>query len=115
MEKTIKNTIKIADLVAPVISSRDIAVILKSSILKSNFSIVELDFSNVEFISRSAAHSLLLMKEDLKRSFFKKRDVILINTNEEVSKMLRIIAANRVSPKSKPDFKAEKVDITTLA
>jgi len=115
MKKINKNTIKIADFIAPVISSRDVTDIIKNAILKTNSSITEIDFSNVEFISRSAAHAFILMKEDLQRRFFKKRKIIFINTNKDVSEMLRIIAANRVAPLSKPDFQAEKVDIATLA
>ena len=115
MDKIRENTIKIADFIAPVISSRDVANILKKAILKINFPIIEIDFTNVEFISRSAAHAFILMKEDFQRKPFKKRKVIFINTNKDVNEMLRIIAANRVAPKPKPDFCAEKVDIANLA
>jgi len=114
MRKITQNVLKIADLIASIISSRDITDILKVAILKMDSKIVELDFSNVEFISRSAAHALILMKEDLQRKFFNKKKIVFINTNEYVSKMLRMIAANRVAPKSKPDFKAEKVNIINL-
>src|SRR4030042_1050018 len=58
-------SINIANLLAPIISSRDIIDILEKSIKKTDSRSVNLDFINVKFISRSAAHALLLMKERL--------------------------------------------------
>jgi len=70
-----------------------------------------LDFVDVKFISRSAAHSLLLLKERLQA----KKDISFINTNEDVTNMLCVMAANRAVPKKqKPDFNPQIIDINSL-
>ena len=70
-----------------------------------------MDFINVKFISRSAAHALLLMKENLRN----KKNISFINTNKDVAEMLRAVAANRIIPKSqKPQFNPEKTNINSL-
>ena len=114
MQNKPQKTIKIAEHIAPIISSRDIADNLENVIIKHKSKVLDLDFSNVEFISRSAAHALLSMKEDLQRRLMKKKEISFTNTNKEVEKMFRIIAANRALPKAKPKFKAEIFNITKL-
>lgn len=114
MKNEPKKIIKMAKYFAPVISSRDITDSLESAILKSKSKIVDLDFSDVEFISRSAAHALLSMKEILQRRVVKKKEISFVNANEEVKEMLRIIAANRALPKGKPRFEAERINITKI-
>lgn len=110
----IKKTHKIliiSDLLAPIVSSRDTVDILEKNIKKSNVKSVDLDFSNVKFISRSVAHALLLLKEKLRAI----TDISFINTNEDVANMLRAVAANRaVSKTKKPQFEPEKIDINSL-
>ena len=109
-EKSHKNLI-ISRLLAPILSSRDIVDILEKIIKKTNTKSVDLDFSGVKFISRSAAHALLLMKERLQA----KRDISFINTNKDVTNMLRIVAANMVvSEKQKPEFNIEKISVNSL-
>ena len=114
MQETTKNRIKVADILAPILSSRDITDTLRETISqKTSLTLVELDFSDVKFISRSAAHQLLVIKEELRLN---ERDIAFTNTNDEVTEMLRIVAANRAIPKKdKPEFKAEKIDIEALA
>lgn len=114
LKKTSKNTINIARTIAPVVSSRDLIMNLQKEISQCPEHEIELDFLEVEFISRSAAHALLTLKEDLHRQSNKK-EISFINTNDEVAKMLRIVAANRALPrKKKPEFQAETVNIKTL-
>jgi len=110
-----KNTkINIARLIAPVISSRDVMGTLTTEINAADTQMVSLDFKDVDFISRSAAHELLSMKEDLIRERNKK-EIYFVNLNSPVRDMFRVTAANRAAPKSKkPEFKAEEVDLTTL-
>lgn len=109
-KKLHKNLI-ISDLLAPIVSSRDIVDILEKAVKKIDNKSVDLDFSNVKFVSRSASHALLLMKERLQV----KKDIYFINTNEDVANMLRAVAANRiVSKKQKPKFNPEKIDINSL-
>lgn len=115
MKTDSKNTINIATEIAAVIGSRDLINNLKKVVRKIDANRVYLDFSEVEFVSRSAAHALLLMKEDLKRNFFGKKEIVFINANSDVEKMLRIVAANLALPKkSKTDFKAERINIESL-
>lgn len=92
-------TINVASIVAPVLASRDVISALKSEIQKTSTQQVELSFAEVEFVSRSAAHELLRLKD-----WFSTQDSIkaieFINANEEVSKMLRTVASNRAIPKT---------------
>jgi len=114
LKKINKNIINIAKTIAPVVSSRDLIMNLKKEISQCLDNEIQLDFSQVEFVSRSAAHSLLTLKEDLQRQTNKK-EIAFINTNEEISKMLRLVAANRALPqKNMPEFQAKTVDIKSL-
>ncbi len=111
IKKEKKTSIDVANLLAPIISSRDIVSILEKFIKKTNTRLVDLDFINVIFISRSATHALLLMKENLRA----KKSILFINTNKNVAEMLRAVAANRAVPKSqKPKFNLEKININSL-
>ncbi|MBU2542604.1 DUF4325 domain-containing protein [Patescibacteria group bacterium] len=113
MEKN-KNTINVADELAKSISSRDSLVVLVRIIKSIRNKVVNLDFSKVEFISRSTAHELLKIQNDFNNKFFNKR-INFVNTNKDVSEMLRIVAANLASPKAKkPTSKAGVVDIHSL-
>lgn len=111
MKNEPKITIKVAEVLATILSSRDLINNLKTAVLKADAKSVNLDFSEVEFISRSAAHALLIMKEDLRR----RKEVNFINANKDVENMLRIVAANRALPKKKTEFRAERVDIKSFA
>lgn len=87
-----------ATLIAPVIHSRDAVELVRNVIEKTDaVTSVVLDFNEVEFISRSAAHELLVLKENLKQA--KNTDIVFTNTNKDVNGMLRIVAANRAVPK----------------
>lgn len=104
--------INIAGKIASVLSSRDIVRDLDKLIKKAKSKLVELDFKKVDFVSRSAAHELLLLKE---RFAQQSKSISFINTNQEVTKMLRVVAANRALPPKKPtDFKAPVVNIKSL-
>lgn len=112
MTKDQKTVIKVAKKLATIIGSRDVIDLLKSNILSSDFESVVLDFQDVEFISRSAAHELLLIKEEARR---KKKELSFDNINKDITEMLRVVAANRAVPKSEsPIFKPEKTDIKSL-
>jgi len=112
MKKEPKTVIEVAKVLAPIVGSRDVVDLLKAPIIKSDSRIVVLDFSYVEFISRSAAHELLLIKEELHQ---KDKELSFENVNKDITEMLRVVAANRALPKTeKPQFKAEKTDINSL-
>jgi len=107
--------LNVADLLATIISSRDVAEILEAKIKETNAELVILDFSDIKFVSRSAAHSLLLLKDKFKNKLLYKKEVSFANANDDVSKMLRMVAANRVYPKNeKPHFNPERTDIDSL-
>ncbi|MFA5091583.1 MAG: hypothetical protein WC483_03200 [Candidatus Paceibacterota bacterium] len=93
------NKLNIKTILAPIITSRDAINKLEKMVKKMPFKTFELDFSDVEFISRSAAHELLVMKEKLAHRLFFKKDIIINNTNFDVSEMIRVVAANRAVPK----------------
>lgn len=109
-----KNIIKIADLSATIISSRDIIDVIENAIKKVDAKSIDLDFSDVKFISRSAAHALLSMKENLERKLLRKKEISFINTEEDVMNMLRIVAANKAIPKQRPQFNPKRIDIDSL-
>ena len=68
----------------------------------------------MEFVFCSTAHALLL--KDLKRNSIGKKEIVFINANSDVEKMLRIISANLALPKkSKIDFEVERIDINSLS
>ena len=67
------------------------------------------------FVSRSAAHELLAIKEDVQRKFLKKKEIAFVNTNKDITEMFRIVAANRAVPKSQePQFEPQHVTIQSL-
>ncbi|TSC94833.1 MAG: hypothetical protein Athens101410_729 [Parcubacteria group bacterium Athens1014_10] len=107
--------INIANLIAPIISSRSIADILEKEIKGVDAKSINLDFSKVKFISRSAAHALLLLKEKIETKTFNKKEVNFVNANNDIAEMLRIVAANRAFPKDKKfQFNPKKVSINSL-
>lgn len=103
-------TIDVAQHLANIIGSRDVAAKLASVIKKADAKSVDLDFSNVEFISRSAAHELITLKNDLKRKFLKKKDIDFINMTKDVKEMVRLVAANIAAP----DKEEIKINLKTI-
>lgn len=92
-----------------IISSRelvqDLAKKLKTD--KKDNKII-LDFSKIEFISRSAAHELLKIKEKYKNMQF-------FNMDEDVAKMVRLVAANIAYPKENiKEFKPQKTTLSSI-
>ena len=109
------NTISISQDIAPIVSSRDLVRNLEKDIAKKQDSQVNLDFTNVEFISRSAAHEFITLQQRMKAKKFYKKEVLFVNVNEDVKRMLRIIAANKAMPEApKPKVHLEKTDIQSL-
>jgi len=93
----------IEKIIAPIVSSRDSINRLEGIIRRMRSNNIELDFSNIDFISRAATHELLLMKERLLYRLFFKKVITFINMNIDVFNMIRIVAANRVAPKEHID------------
>ena len=97
MSKIDKKTINIATIIAPVIHSRDAIELVRDAVENTDAESVNLDFTDVEFVSRSAAHALLVLKENLKQT--KNKDLVFTNSNKDVNEMLRVVAANRAVPR----------------
>ena len=111
MNKNEKIKINIAQLIAPLVSSRDTLSILRQEVEKNPAEAVDFDFQNVEFISRSAAHEFLLLKEELRQNNIQ---VNFVNTNPDVTAMLRIVAANRAVPKARSEFHPKRTTLNSL-
>lgn len=111
MRKSSKKTVNISREIAPILNSRDVIRELFPAARKIKNKSLILDFKNVRFISRSAAHELVTLKERLAKN----RDIDFINLESEVENMIRLIASNRVAPKKKKvDFDVERVSIEAL-
>jgi|SRR3989339_1269764 len=115
MENTNKKIINVAQILAPIVGSRDLMPILAETINSADAKSVDLDFSEVEFVSRSATHALLLMKEDLQRKWLNKKFITFVNASDNVQEMFRVVAANRAVPRSiDQNLTLEKIDINSL-
>ena len=73
-----------------ILSSRDLVRDYQKKITSIEDNTVILDFSDVEFISRSAAHEFLKLKEEYKIK--DNKYLTFKNTSEDVSKMFEIVA-----------------------
>ena len=109
-------TIDLASHLAPIISSRDLVADLRKPIFRSSAKCVDLDFQGVVFISRSAAHELLLLKDRFDRAICRRKAISFINANNEVAGMLRVVAASRAVPRPKEaNLHIEKMSIENLS
>ena len=116
VKKTKTINIDVAKSLAPIVGSRDVVSNLKKIIEKAHAKAINLDFSTVEFVSRSAAHELLVLKEKLNKSFLNKKVINFINASDNVTEMFRTVAANRALPKSKTkELEIETIDVSYLS
>jgi anti-anti-sigma regulatory factor len=115
MKKECMKIIDVADKIATIVASRDIAHTLSKLILAVRASEVSLDFKNVEFISRSAAHELLLLQDELAKWVPQAIALSFINTNKHVVDMLKVVASSRISPKKPPsDLHIKTISLDSL-
>lgn len=70
----------------------------------SNADIIRVDFKGIEFLSRTAAHELLKIKEFL---ISQKTDVSFLNLGEQANKMLALVEASYTKSKN-ADFRFVK-------
>ena len=115
VKKTKKVNIDIAKSLAPIVGSRHVVSVLRQLVVKSRAKSVNFDFSNVEFVSRSAIHELLTLKEKLNKRFLIKKTINFINTSDNVAEMFRTVAANRALPKQKEELEIQTVSIDYLS
>lgn len=111
-QNTIK--IKLSNLISKSISSRQAVKLIEDRIFAfSNYNKtnVILDFSNVNFISRSFADEILDLKEKLKN---KKIYLKFMDTNNEINKMFKITSFHREN-KTKAQVNLKAVDLESVA
>ena len=70
----------------------------------SNADIIRVDFKGIEFLSRTAAHELLKIKEFL---ISRKMDVSFLNLGDQANKMLALVEASYSKSKN-ADFRFVK-------
>jgi anti-anti-sigma regulatory factor len=104
--------LNVSDLLAPIVGSRDVVNQLAPIIKATNEKAVYLDFSDIEFISRSAAHELLQLKDSFAEV---NKSVYFINLPTPVEQMLEVVAVNRaVATPYKQQFSPKEVDAKTF-
>lgn len=77
------------------ITSRHAIKKLFEEALEEDKKTIDIDFSNIEFISRAAADELIHFIE------FNKKDVNILNANRVILEMISVVQKNRSSRKSK--------------
>lgn len=98
--------IKVINLVKiPIISSRDIIHVIYKAIKKHKK--VILDFEKIEFISRSAIDELLNLKSKI-------NNIEFTNMNDEIVKVLRIVAASKAYPQREKFKPPKKTTLSAL-
>lgn len=103
--------IHIRDFFSESISSRDAIAMLFNREFLPNQEVV-LDFTNVEFITRSAAHQLLKEIQRIEEFFMCKVNLCCCST--EVQKMIDIVRSNRITELS-PSSEVKQVYFKTSA
>jgi len=84
----------------PMLSSRGVIKYFDDAIKKiKHTDLIAFDFSDIEFISRSAAAELVSLKES-----YKNKKIVYFALNDYLSDILRSVAASKVYPK-KENFK----------
>lgn len=86
---TISNRVYISDILATNLVTRSSVEKLFRLIAKKKSKIIHVDFSKVEFISRSFAHEYLIKKQDASKTV--KED----HMNREVKKMLTLVSEQK--------------------
>lgn len=116
MNQNNSTILKMVDLLAPILSSRDVITdVIKIALKHTNTRLVFLDFIDVKFISRSVAHELLMIQNQFEHTIFQKKEIRFINMNEDVRKMFAIVKDSKThSEHTKIEFNPKKIDIDSL-
>lgn len=85
-----ESTIRVNEILGTTIHTREAVIQLLDLLKKSPDSKIELDFSEVSYISRSFADQFYADKMKLMSE--EKKDIIVTNANEEVINMLHAVA-----------------------
>ena len=90
--------------IAPVLSSRELVRELEKKVAGRK---VILDFKNVEFISHSFAHELLMYK-------LRNQNIELVNMNPSVAKMLEVVEQHLKGKKEHLEVKIIRESILSI-
>ena len=90
--------------IAPVLSSRELVRELEKKVAGRK---VILDFKNVEFISHSFAHELLMYK-------LRNQNIELVNMNPSVAKMLEVVEQHLKGKEKHPEVKIIRNSILSI-
>jgi hypothetical protein len=83
-------TISVSELIGTMVHTREASALLMRQIEKELCDYIELDFSNIEYISRSFADQLYFDKLNCAVEW--KKNIIVSNANEAVMQMLNAVA-----------------------
>ncbi len=93
--------------IAPIVGSRDVVKTLEKRMNVAKR--IVLDFKNVEFVSRSAAHVLLAYKRNNPD-----KDIEFRNMNQSVEKMFHLVEAQLEGHANKDKLKSAGIKIMEL-
>ncbi|MCK9577964.1 hypothetical protein M0R01_00530 [bacterium] len=97
-----------------IISSRDIARLITEEVSLKKESVIDLDFSNIKLVSRSAAHELMLLKNNLEKKFLGKKKLSFVNINPDIAEMFNIVSVSLKTSKEAVVLKKNKVKKLTV-
>ncbi|MFB6181954.1 MAG: hypothetical protein ABEJ24_03585 [Candidatus Magasanikbacteria bacterium] len=104
MQNNQQNTIKMNEKFGKIVNSREMVRKVLQDYLDKKEDLV-LDFSDAEFISRSAADEILKIKGKYEGN------IKIVNTIDDVEKMIQTVAKSRAIPKKETDFNPKTMDI----
>lgn len=104
--------IELKSTIAPTLSSRDVVDVVENLVNNSDQKRVVIDFSDVAFVSRSAADQLLKLKRQHSKWFSSKR-VSFQNISPDVEQIL-VLVRKQQSSKRRQSNQMESVNIQEL-
>lgn len=113
-----KKVLYLKTILAPTLGSRDVTSTLSRVLTWQKEKHIELDFSDIDFISRSAAHELLLLRFKLQRRIFRKKTIKFVNFKDNVRQVLETVHISWLNIRKKkpslPHLHIDRVDATRL-
>ncbi len=104
MKKEATARIKLVEAIAPNISSRDAVRLVGELVRRSRARHVILDFSQIKFLSRSAARELLDAKKRLEQRWLRRKEIQFEHMQSEVEQIITAVS------RSKQDQRPRKLD-----
>jgi len=97
--------IELVKVIAPNVSSRDAISLVDQKIKRSKSKEIILDFSSVEFLSRSASKELLRAQRELERRWFRRKKISFSNVSKDVQDVLDASSVTRKTRRINDDIK----------